>query len=150
MTGLRGAEPPHLSNSGMADDQLGLALGNGQEIEQRCARCGQYCSAFAAITYDVDTGELICPACSEHIVPGWPELVRAIDQVHDAICYVGRPAEGADIAAVLRALADRVDDLTGGRAAIVTNTNLVGLEGVSAERYILTHNQVSASSEGAP
>jgi hypothetical protein len=134
----------------MTDHELGLALGNGREIEQQCARCGQYGSAFAAITYDADTGGLICPACSEHIVPGWPELVRAIDQVHDAICYVGRPTEGADIAAVLRALADRVDDLTGGRAAIVTNTNLVGLEGVSAERYILTHNQVSASSEGAP
>lgn len=141
----------------MTGDRLGLALGDGQEIEQPCARCGNYHSHYAAVTVDPDDpARLICPTCAEKVVAGWPELVAAINAVHQAVCYVGRPAEGASIASTLRALADRVEAMNTGRAVIGINTSVVVLggqpHGVHAERWITTRERFHAAdrTDGTP
>lgn len=141
-------------------DSLVPALGDGSEADGvSCPRCGDEHEMRAHATIVDGTDGFLCPRCAEKVAPGWPEIVRALDDVHDAILYALRPAEAPAVAAALRALAKRVEDLDAGRAHIAVTVevvdvaDIVGTEGricgVQAERRVVS-GPVTRGSDGEP
>ncbi|MFI7707619.1 hypothetical protein [Nonomuraea sp. NPDC049480] len=83
-------------------------------IDGECPRCGEYFT-YKAVALS-DDGTEVCATCADKLLPGASQIVKGLDLIQEAMLFdvFTRPAAGRQtlpISKVLRAMADRIDDV---------------------------------------
>lgn len=141
----------------MADPEphIELTLFNGN-ADAQCWRCQDYYD-IEGIAAFYDDG-WTCPTCAGILSPGMEQIIRGLDQVHDAITLdlFTRRVLIKDLESVtwaLRKLADLVDDIAADKAQLRLAVKVVeGLApgeegqpiGVSIDRQIITAKEATS------
>lgn len=96
--------------------QLHLSL-IGTEMDPECRDSGD-CIEIMSIGI-LEDDEFICPDCADRKVPGFAQIVRGLDLIHEAVCLDGlRRMDAETVAHVMFKLAGQIDGLARGDMAV--------------------------------